>query len=188
MLDSLRCTFKAVFKGPGYILLFLISSFLFFLLSVWMRNLSFLWNLIFSSKSSLLTKLKVFEWTIDFLRLNYTALGETIMITTAFLVGLNITLLTYYFKRRVILFREAGASAFGVIAGTLGVGCVSCGSVILTSLFGYTASSSFLGAFPLGGLELGIIGVILLSLSIVLIAKKIYSPFVCNPEKKGMPL
>ena len=68
----------------------------------------------------------------------------------------------------------------GIIVGFLGVGCASCGSLILSSIFGLSVTASFIGFLPFKGLELGILGIVILLISIYLVAKKIQDPLMCK--------
>ena len=67
----------------------------------------------------------------------------------------------------------------GIAFSLLGVGCASCGSVILTSLIGFASATVVLGLLPLRGIEFGIIGIIILVLAMRLTIKKINQPLVC---------
>lgn len=75
--------------------------------------------------------------------------------------------------------REMGMSLFGTMLGLVGVGCASCGSVVLSSIFGLGATAGFLALLPLRGLEFSFISIILLIVSITLVSKKIIDPVVC---------
>jgi len=96
------------------------------------------------------------------------------------MTGINISLLFYYVKKSARLRRSTGMSLLGVIVGILGVGCSSCGSVLLTSVIGLSATSSILGILPFKGLEINILAIVLLGVSIVMIAKKISNPLLCK--------
>lgn len=56
--------------------------------------------------------------------------------------------------------------------GLLGIGCDACGLVILSSIFGLSATAGFIGILSLAGLEFGLLGIIILTISIYLVAKK----------------
>jgi hypothetical protein len=70
----------------------------------------------------------------------------------------------------------------GAISSVLGIGCASCGSVILTSIllsFGALSSSYVVSIL---GLSFSILGVILLLVSNVVLLRKIRAGNVCNTE------
>lgn len=70
------------------------------------------------------------------------------------------SLLIYYFQKRFRLEKTAGMSTVGMLSGLLGVGCASCGSVIISSLIGFGATASVIGVLPLRGQEFGLLGVV----------------------------
>jgi len=76
--------------------------------------------------------------------------------------------------------RSAGTSLVGMITGLLGVGCASCGSVILSSVFGVGATAGFIGVLPLRGSEFGLLGVALLLWANYSIALKVQQPLICS--------
>ena len=62
----------------------------------------------------------------------------------------------------------------------LGVGCAACGSILLTTVLAWVGAGALIRLLPLQGEEFGIIGVILLAISIFLTAKQIDNPVVCK--------
>jgi hypothetical protein len=171
---------KTVFKKPSYALLAVATSFALLFIAAWMRNIKFLGFLLFSSQFGFAAKLKIFEWTFANLALNTTPLRLVLVILAAVLASVNVALLAFYLRKRVAVGREAGTSAGGLIVSALGVGCASCGSVLLTSLLGFSAGAAALAALPLQGAEFTLVGIGLISVSIVMLAKKIQNPFVCE--------
>lgn len=53
---------------------------------------------------------------------------------TAVLVGIDIALVVYHVREHHISVREGSGSVTGVVLGTLGAGCASCGSAVLAGL------------------------------------------------------
>jgi len=80
--------------------------------------------------------------------------------------------------------QEMGVSLVGVATSLLGVGCASCGSVVLTSLIGFGSATTVLGVLPFRGQEFGIVGIAILLITIGFTFKKINQPFVCEVKKK----
>jgi hypothetical protein len=103
-----------------------------------------------------------------------------ITITTATLAGVQISLLAYYLKQTAQIQRSLGVSTLGITASMLGVGCASCGSVVLTSLIGFGSTTVVLGFLPLRGQEFGLLGIAILLLAIYITVKKINSSPVCK--------
>ncbi len=117
----------------------------------------------FLYKIKIVTGLILGMWT------SMSGIGFFLLITTAVLTGLNLTLLVQKVKNlksqgnlRLIV---GGSSIFGVI----GSGCAACGLPILT-LLGIAGSVTFL---PLRGMELSYLAVLMLSYSLYLLVKPI---------------
>jgi hypothetical protein len=123
-------------------------------------------------------------WTpIQAMSLSLTALpAPTLAVSaaTAILFGVNIAMLSFHLKRKIELERSIGTSLAGIVFGVLGVGCASCGSVLLTSFFGTAATLGVLGVLPLKGLEFGLIGIAILLASVLHLSKKIADPETCR--------
>lgn len=179
MLLILRAL-REMFRKPGYIILAIAVAGLIILISIWLQNRVFL-NYVFSSELfSLGSKLKILWASLGSFNTVFTTTSQILIICLALLSGVNISLLILYFKKRAKILKMAGVSGLGLIIGFLGIGCVACGSVILSSIFGLTATAGFIGLLPLRGLEFGLIGIIILCTSIYLVAKKIDQPPICE--------
>ncbi len=104
-----------------------------------------------------------------------------VTLAVSLLSGANISLIIGSLRKSHALQRGGTTmGALGVISGILGVGCSSCGSVILVSAAGI--SSSLLGILPLKGLELSILSVILLVVSCMTLGGLLRAGCAC--EKK----
>ncbi|MEK7094025.1 MAG: hypothetical protein AAB903_01645, partial [Patescibacteria group bacterium] len=81
----------------------------------------------------------------------------------------------------IVEVRQSGiATGFlGIASGALGMGCAACGSFLLTSGLSLVGASGILVFLPLAGAEFGILGVILISISIYLTAEQIQNPAIC---------
>jgi len=118
------------------------------------------------------------------LETNFTPLSRNLTILSATLTGIQTSLLVYYIRRSMRIQQEMGVSAAGVAASLLGVGCASCGSVLLTSLIGFGSATTLLGVLPFRGQEFGFVGIAILLITIGFTFKKINQPFVCEVKKK----
>lgn len=171
---------KTVFSRPWYIGLALAVALTLLFLAIWLPNISFLKHITVSNTYSFSDKVAILWSSLGFIKTNSTPVTRTLIITVIILSGVNVSLLAFYLKNRIKLEKAAGSGVLGTIAGLLGVGCTSCGSVLLSSIFGLSATAGFIGVLPLKGAEFGIVGILILTLSIYLIAKKIQTPFVCK--------
>lgn len=113
------------------------------------------------------------------LGVNTSITGKILMLTVTITAGISIAMLVYYLKRRIKLDIAIGTNVFGILAGIVGIGCASCGSVILTSAVGLSASGAFISFLPLQGLEFGLVSLVLLVWSIWSVSKKIQKGLAC---------
>lgn len=171
---------KEVIKRWHYVVLALLVSFLLFLFVIWLPNLSFVREITFSPFFTITQKISILLSSLGAFKTNLSLFGKVTLIITSLLFGLNVSLFSFYIKRRVKLEKEVGMSLGGMLAGLIGIGCASCGSFIIASIFGMSASAVFIGLLPFRGQEFAVAGILILSLSIVLISKKIQEPFVCK--------
>lgn len=105
--------------------------------------------------------------------------GRWPLLLMAGLFGLDAALISHYMRRQVRLNRDTGASAAGVMVGLLGVGCASCGSVFLSSLFGVGATVGASSWLPLRGQEFAWLGILVIVASIFSVSRKIVAPEAC---------
>ncbi len=150
------------------------------LFAIWLPNISFISETITSSSISFEQKISLLVSSLGALKTNFTFLSRTLAIIIAFLFAIQISVITYYLKRRVNLQKAAGISGIGMLAGMLGLGCASCGAVILSAIFGLGATASFIGILPLEGQEFGILSIIIIGYSLFSISKKINGPITCK--------
>ncbi|MBU1202784.1 hypothetical protein KKH39_01945 [Patescibacteria group bacterium] len=182
MNKNIRQSFSLVFTKKDYIILALIIALLFFLVGILIPGIPFL-KLVFSyTPPEFLPRLKAVLKVWDFFKSNSTLFSRYLLFFVAILTGINLSMFIFYLKRRIKLEKSVGTGFFGIVIGLLGVGCASCGSVVLSSLFGYTAVTGFLGILPFKGKEIGFVGLALLLTSIYLIADKIQNPNSCKIE------
>jgi hypothetical protein len=117
---------------------------------------------------------------LDYFFSGYTQGNQLLILTLALLTALNASLFATYFKKRSRENRVSGIGFVGTAVGMIGIGCTSCGSIILSSLLGMSAASGFLGVLPFQGLEFGILGVILIAASIALLSDKVLGIESCR--------
>jgi len=174
--------FRQVFKDKRYLLLSAIVTVFIFVLSTWLANLKLVITILFSSAGNIAEKMGILLNLIGSIRTNFTVFSGSYTIILAILFGLNISLVTYYIKRQKTFIKRNGmaTSAGGLVSGMLGIGCAACGTVALGPLLSLFGASALLTIMPFGGEEFGILGVLIISLSIYLTAKKIYEPESCR--------
>lgn len=184
-LQNIRTAWQSLYNeilcSPKYMLLALILATLIFVLSVWLPNLGLIRDVVFSNNIEVLEKI-IFLWNSSFgaISTNFSVLSATLLVFISVLFGLNIALTVYYFKRRITLQKTGGMSIAGMLAGLIGIGCASCGSVIIATFLGVGAAATLTGILPFGGQEFSILGIIILVGSLYVTGKKIADPLVCG--------
>ncbi len=172
---------QKVFRRPTYALLALITSMVVFVFATWLPNFRLLGS-VWGSNISFSDKLELPLNLIGSIATNFTPLSATYTIAIAILFGINVAMIVYFLKRRIADTKQAGVGTgfLGIASGVLGMGCAACGSFLLTSVLSLFGASWILSYLPLAGGEFGILGVILLAISLYLTARKIQNPAVCK--------
>lgn len=107
--------------------------------------------------------------------------GAITTVTIPVLFGVDVAMIAYFIRqRRAAQARgEIAAGLGGAVSGAIAAGCAACGSFLLLPLLSFLGAAGALALLPLGGAELGLLGIVLLLVSIYLIARKIATPPVC---------
>lgn len=111
--------------------------------------------------------------------IRYTAYDQFIIVILAILTGINFAFRALRQNTPVSKNSRQRLGILGFLASLLGIGCVSCGSVFLSTLFGIGTALAFSVALPFHGAEFGIFGVALLAYSDCLLAKSVVTSKVC---------
>lgn len=173
-------TIVRVLTRPAYAILAVVIFGAVILVSLWLPNKDLLGYVLASGNLNVVEKIGFLIKLVVGWQSIFDRFSGLLLLLLAALAGINFTLLVYYLKQRIKTDRSAGLGFIGTLVGLLGIGCASCGSVILSSVFGLAAASGFLGILPWHGLEFALIGIALLLLSIVLLARKINNPLICK--------
>ena len=173
---------QKVFRKPAYTLTALTVSIAVFAFATWLPNFRLLGSVLGSSDVSLRDKLELPLNLIGSIATNFTLLSATYTIAIAILFGINVAMLVFFLRRRIDDAKQAGFGTgfLGITSGVLGMGCAACGSFLLTSVLSLFGVSGVLAYLPLAGGEFGILGVILLAVSLYMTVKKIQNPAVCK--------
>lgn len=180
---SLSC--REVLCRRNYVLLALGVTLFFLVFSIWLAMGKFTIEIITSDFYSFGTKATILLTSLAGFQTNFSLESKVATLVISAMVGINITLLVYYMKRTFILQKEMGTSALGMAAGFLGVGCASCGSVLLSSFFGLSAATGFIGILPFKGLEFSLLSIVIISISIYVVARNIQRPPACRVKVKN---
>lgn len=173
-------TLFRIFQQPKYLLVVILVSLTMIALAAWLPNIHLITKTMTSETMTVWQKRNLVTSLLGSIQTNFSPLSRTVTIISATLTGVQTSLLIYYLRQTMIVQREMGVSLLGAATSLLGVGCASCGSVVLTSLIGFGSASTVLGILPFRGQEFGFLGVIILLLAISFTIKKINQPFLCK--------
>ncbi|MFW0837716.1 MAG: hypothetical protein ACKKL5_01825 [Candidatus Komeilibacteria bacterium] len=172
---------KVVFSRPGYIILAGLAAVFMYLLMLSIHIGPFVSEVLRSPYFSGWLKLKLISQSVFSVDTNYiTQWAFYWALLLALLAGINIALLIFNLRQQYKARSATGASAVAIIISLLGVGCASCGSVVLSSIFGLGFTTAALHYIPGGTIGVNGLATILLLFSIWLLARKIVLPDNCD--------
>ncbi len=164
-------TTRLVLGIPLYTAIAIIAALASLSLFVLSRNIDLLLNVVLSGGLPVQNRLLVLLGQYPGLGNAYTTGQSAVLLVTAALVGIDISLVTYHLRENTLSMSEGGGGVIGVVLGTLGAGCASCGTAILAGLLSLFGLGGVLTALPLDGLELAFLAIVTLILSIYWISK-----------------
>ena len=180
-------TIKKVLTNPKYLLLTLSISIILIVFATWLPNYQLVTGTLTNSSMTLGQKTNLLIALVGSFNTNFTLFSQLAILITATLTGFQFSLMVYYLKQSARLHRSMGLSSTGVIAGMIGIGCASCGSVILVSILGITTATSLLSILPFRGTEFSLLGMALLLVAIIMTTNKINQPISCATKTKPSP-
>ncbi len=185
-MNIVKNAVQIVLKEKKYIFSTVFVGLFLFVLATWLANIRLIFTVFADSGAPFFDKLKLLVALFGSLATNFTVLAASYTFLIAVLFGLNVSMLAFYISKNKKIAEKSGVVGFGgLVSGVFGVGCATCGTLIVGSLLAMIGVGGVLAYFPFGGQEFGILGVILLLFSIYLISKKISKPAVCKaPSKK----
>ena len=159
---------KGVFSKPFYVIIALTTSITIFVLAVWLPNIPLIVRVMGHQGIPFSQKIDLPISLLGSIVTNFTLLSASYTIAISVLFGVNLSMIIYFLKRRIANVQQSGiATGFlGIASGVLGMGCAACGSLLLTSSLSLVGASRVLSLLPLAGGEFGVLGVILLGISL----------------------
>lgn len=177
-------TVVEILRQPKYVAVAVAVSLTVIALAAWLPNLHLITKTMTSSTMTLWQKTNLLTGLLGSLKTNFTPLSRAVTFVSAILAGVQASFLVYYLRQTARAAQSMGMSAVGVVTSMLGVGCASCGSVVLTSLVGFGSATAVLGFLPLRGQEFGLLGIGILLFAIHTTIKKINNPLTCGVRSK----
>jgi hypothetical protein len=185
-ITNIKAAWSEVFSRTPYIFGASVLVLFVFVFAVLLPNLPLLNEVVFSSSAPLGAKLSLTLSLLVGISTNFSALSATYTILIAVLVGINIAMIVYLFKKRNELGGQGTvAGVGGVASGALGIGCAACGSFLLSAILASFGAASALALLPLKGGEFGIASVVLLGVTLGIVSNKIAEPLVCKPKENN---
>lgn len=177
---------KRVFRETHYAVIAVGIAFVTISVTLLLPHWQIITQIVSSNSVGLLDKLSFIVSLYGTISSNFIVLSGTILGVTAILLGINITLLIFYIRQRQYQGNTGHTASLvsfgGVVSAVLGIGCAACGSVVLTAFLGLLGAGGLLVLLPFHGVEFGVLGVFLLSVSSWYILKKIDDPLVCQDK------
>lgn len=176
--------FRRVFSHPAYWVISFGIFFVVVLIIASVTNSDLTLDLLSSSKSNLKEKAVHLPSFGSSLNSNFSRIGVAYIITVAFLIGLNVALLTYYIRqrRRITqgILRPTSSvqltSIGGIVVIVFSIGSAALGAALAAPLLSVISVEWITSHLPFHGQEFGILAVILLSASMTLLLKRIGDP------------
>lgn len=172
----LRAT-SAVLRRPGYALLAAIVATISLSLFIFSQNLSLLIDVILFGSLPLDAKLGIIRGMYTGMITVSAPLESGILFSVAALFGLNIAMFTYYLREYDLSLRSGSGSLGGIVFGTLGAGCASCGSAIIAGALSMVGGAGAATLLPLDGLEFALLAIPLIFLSTYWLAQGMQREF-----------
>ncbi len=178
------CGLSNVFSKQIYIAIALLVAWLVFSLAVLLPNFSLLLQVLQGQNVGLTGKITFILSLLASIESNFTIVSATYTILIAALSGINISLFIFLVRRQQSFGGNSNSvSAVGIgglVSGIFGMGCAACGTFILSWVLGLFSMAGFVSLLPYRGEEFGVLGVILLASSVVVTARKISKPLICE--------
>lgn len=177
-----KMALSEVFSNISYILLAGTLTLFALAFAILLPNLGLIARIFNNTNASLTMKFSIVGNLLLGIQTNFTMFSAGYTIAIALLFGLNLAMIIYLIakQRSLIGGKTLSVGMGGVLSGLLGIGCASCGAFLLTAVLSSIGAISLLAYLPLHGGELGVLGVVLLLISLVLVSKKITKPTTCK--------
>ncbi len=175
---------KEVYKSKKYRFISIFTALFFLLFAIILPNLALLFQIVKDSGPPLL-KTKVLVSLLGGIKTNFTPVNQIFAFAISILFGIYVSFFLFFLEKRREIVAGSGAKSgiVGFISGIFGVGCASCGSFILSSLFSTAGAVSIIAFLPLKGLEFSLLSTFFLLFSIYIMAKNIVKSGICSVAK-----
>ncbi len=180
ILHDIKRAFVAVFQRPRFFVYAVIAAIAAWGLITVVMQFRFWAEIIGFDALTLAGRLRILVTSIGIWGSGLTASARVSAILIILLTGVNMAFFIYFLQHRIATLRASSLGWWGMAVSLFGVGCASCGSAILTTLLGFGTATAVVAALPFHGTEFTVLGIISIAASIVVLARKIANPGICQ--------
>jgi hypothetical protein len=186
-LSALLGGLKAVFGRPLFFLLATIVAIAVLVVATWLPNLGLVWQVALSGSASLADKATILFALTGSLVTNFAVFSALGTIAISGLFGANVAAIVYLVRQRrrasvLTGSTHATTSVAGLVSGAVGVGCAACGTLVLGPLLSFMGGATLTSLLPFAGGEFTVLGIVLLSASLIVTVRRIAQPVSCAIE------
>ncbi|MEZ0209277.1 MAG: hypothetical protein ACAH17_03830 [Candidatus Paceibacterota bacterium] len=179
-MKSLTESLELIVQRKDSRLVIILSTLLFLFLLLLVQNGKSALDVYDFQALPFLTRLKLGLSTLFDISSSFTTSTLLLAGLGSLLGGINLSLAYTYMRLRGEVILHSGLySGLGLFAAFLGIGCVACGTALLSVLLGFFGFSAMLNFLPYQGEEIGYIGLLILCLATYSLSKKVMTPNVC---------
>ena len=168
---------RVVLRTPGHAALAAVVTPIALGVFIFSRNLSLLIDVVLLGDLPLDAKVGIVTGMYAGVLTVSEPLTAVVLVTLAVLLGLNVSLFAYYLRKHDLTLRRGSGSVGGIVLGTLGAGCASCGSAVLAGVLSLVGGAGAVSLLPLDGLEFSLLAIPLILVSTFWIAHGLRSEF-----------
>ena len=179
-MKSLTESLELIVQRKDSRLVIILSTLLFLFLLLLVQNGKSALDVYDFQALPFLTRLKLGLSTLFDISSSFTTSTLLLAGLGSLLGGINLSLAYTYMRLRGEVILHSGLySGLGLFAAFLGIGCVACGTALLSVLLGFFGFSAMLNFLPYQGEEIGYIGLLILCLATYSLSKKVMTPNMC---------
>lgn len=162
---------RLVLSIPSYAGLAAVSAVCALSLFVFSQNPSLVRFIVLGGGRSLAQRATVLVHLYPLVGSAYSPLSSTLLLASAALLGINISMLAYHLREHDTGNRGGSVGSLsGALLGTLGAGCAACGSALLAGILSAIGATGLLAVLPFDGLSFTVLALLTIVLSIYWVA------------------
>lgn len=171
-----------VFSNVGYLAIAFLVAGLAFAVATLLPNVQLLISVLGASDIAVAAKILLVMNLLGSITTNFTVISAITTVAISLLFGMNAAMTVYVIRGRLedVSRGALATGSLGALMGVVGLGCAACGSFLLLNFLALFSATSLLAFLPLRGVEFHLVALMLLVLAIILAAKKIAQPQICE--------